>query len=105
MSTVLQDLRVALRQLSAHPGFVLVVVVTLALGIGATTTCFAVLNGVAFKPLPFADPDRLVALAIVDRQTGRWSPPSFDTFNALQQISGVWSASAAYNSAPVSVAG
>jgi putative ABC transport system permease protein len=105
MSTLPQDLRVAVRQLAAHPGFVLIVVVTLALGIGATTTCFAVLNGVAYKPLPFADPDRLIAVNLADRQTGRWSRPSLDTFTALQQANGVWSAAAAYDARLVSVAG
>jgi predicted permease len=105
MSTLAQEVRVALRQLAAHPGFVLIVVVTLALGIGATTTCFAVLNGVAFKPLPFADPDRLVAVSLVDRQTARWSRLSLDTFTALQQTQGVWSAPVAYEARHVSVAG
>ena len=105
MSTLPQDFRVAVRQLAAHPGFVLIVVVTLALGIGATTTCFAVLNGVAFKPLPFADPDRLIAFNLADRQTARWSRPSIDTYTALQQVKGVWSAAAAYDAGLVSVAG
>src|SRR3954469_22652629 len=105
MSTLPQDLRVAARHLAAHPGFVLIVVVTLALGIGATTTCFAVLNGVAFKPLPFGDPDRLVAVNLVDRPTAKWSRPSLDTFTALHQASGVWTAAAAYDARLVSVAG
>jgi putative ABC transport system permease protein len=105
MSALPQDFRVAVRQLSAHPGLVLIVVVTLALGIGATTTCFAVLNGVAFKPLPFADPDRLIAFNLADRQTARWSRPSVDTFTALQQVKGAWSAAGAYDTGLVSVAG
>ena len=100
MSALPQDFRVAVRQLSAHPGLVLIVVVTLALGIGATTTCFAVLNGVAFKPLPFADPDRLIAFNLADRQTARWSRPLVDTFTALQQVKGAWSAAGAYRHRP-----
>ena len=105
MSALPQDLRVAVRQLAGRPGFVLVVVVTLALGIGATTTCFAVLNAVAFKPLPFAEPDRLIAVNLADRQTARWSRPSIETFTALQPARGVWSAAVAYDAGVVSVAG
>ena len=105
MSALPQDLRVAVRQLAGRPGFVLVVVVTLALGIGAMTTCFAVLNAVAFKPLPFAEPDRLIAVNLADRQTARWSRPSIETFTALQQARGVWSAAVAYDAGVVSVAG
>ena len=105
MSTFLQDLRVAARQLAAHPGFTLIVVLTLALGIGATTTCFAVLNAVAFRPLPFADPDRLVALHVADRKGSGWSPLPLGGFAALQQARGVFSASVAYTARPVTVAG
>jgi hypothetical protein len=68
MSTFLHDLRVAARQLAGHPSFTLIVIVTLALSIGAMTTCFAVLNAVAFRPLPFTDPDSLVAVHLVDRR-------------------------------------
>ncbi len=83
----------------------MVVVVTLALGIGAMTTCFAVLNAVAFKPLPFAEPDRLIAVNLADRQTARWARPSIETYTALQQTRGVWSAAVAYDAGVVSVAG
>src|SRR4051812_48161975 len=105
MNTLPHDLRVAVRHLAAHPGFVLIVVVTLALGVGATTTWFAVLNGVAFTPLPFADPDRLIAVNLVDRQSARRSRPSLDTFTTLHQANAVWSAAAAYDPRSVSVAG
>ena len=104
MSTLLQDLRVASRQLAGHPGFTIIVVLTLAFGIGATTTGFAVLNAVAFKPIPFADPDRLVAVQVVDRRDGGRSPLSLDTFAALKDVSG-FSGSAAYDTRAVTVAG
>lgn len=57
---VLQDLRFAVRTLQLRPGFPLVIVATLALGIGANTAIFSVLHAVVLKPLPFRDPDRLM---------------------------------------------
>ena len=60
--TVVQDLRYGVRGLRRNPGFALVVVLTMAMGIGANTAIFSVVNGVLLRPLPFKDGERLVVL-------------------------------------------
>src|SRR6185503_4415304 len=74
MSHVLQDLRVALRTLAHNPGFAATAIVTLALGIGATTAMFTVVDGVLLKPLRYRDADRIVAMSTVFTNRGRAIP-------------------------------
>jgi putative ABC transport system permease protein len=81
LHSVLSDCRYGLRQLLKNPGFTAVAVVSLALGIGANTALFSVINAVILRPLPFRDPGRLVAVLSIDpgdaTQGGDISYPAF----------------------------
>src|ERR1041385_3390673 len=75
----MNDLKFAFRQLLKNPGFTAVAVLTLALGIGANTAVFSVINAVLFLRLPFADADRLVLVGETNKRgrPGGVSPANF----------------------------
>src|SRR6476661_4109963 len=82
MENLIQDIRYSLRQLRKRLAFTAVAVITLALGIGASTAIFSVVYGVLLRPLPYSDPGRIMAIFEVNTR-GTWSrlaDPNFDDF-------------------------
>jgi putative ABC transport system permease protein len=75
------DLKFALRSLRKNPGFTLLAVVVMALGIGANTAVFSVVNAVLLKPLAYHNPDRIVTLASLWRKSGGHGPVSAPDFH------------------------
>ncbi len=80
MYSLLQDLRFAVRQLRKSPGFALTTTLTLALGIGATTAMFSLINSVLLRPLPFPDPDRLVLPAALNQSLSKPGVPTSTSY-------------------------
>jgi hypothetical protein len=70
MEPSLKEIRQAIRSLAKHPAFTAIAVITLALGIGANTAIFSVVNAVLLRPLPYKDSDRLVMVWEADQKKG-----------------------------------
>ena len=96
METLLQNLRYAFRTLRNSPGFAAVAILTLALGIGANTAIFSVVNAVLLQPLSYPNPDRLVELELTSPQ-GNGDVTSIPKFNVWREQTDVFDSVAAYD--------
>jgi len=104
LETLLQDLRFGARTLSKNPGFTLVAVLTLALGIGATTAIFSVVYGVLLRPLPYTDANRIMAVFEVN-SNGTWTRVADLNFDDFREQNRSFLAIAKYNDGIASVSG
>jgi predicted permease len=104
MDTLIQDVRFAVRSLIRHPGFAVTALVTLALGVGATTAIFSVVNSVLLRPLPFPRADRLVGVATRWTSSGsRYTSVSAPDFHDWEAQATSFQALALYWGGPQSV--
>ena len=104
MYAVAQSFRFALRRLLKAPAFSLIVILMLALGIGATTAVFSLIEGILLRPLPFKDPDRLVLLG--DRLgAGPGTPVTAREIGIYSNASSAFSSMGGYITATYEVSG
>ncbi|MGC2887743.1 MAG: ABC transporter permease [Candidatus Acidiferrum sp.] len=101
MENLWKDLRYAFRMLFKSPGFTLVAVLALGLGIGANTAIFSVFNGMLWRPLPVRDPQHLVVLAAKTRDFQFPLNLSYLDFQDYRQLKSVFSDLVAYSPSPV----
>jgi len=104
MPNLVHDVRYAIRLLLKRPGFAAVAVLTLALGIGATTAIFSVVNAVLLSPLPFPNAERLVQVRIASSNDEGFSLPDAD-FLAWRSQNRTCAAIAAYDASPETLTG
>ena len=106
MSTLLQDLRYGARIMLKQPGFTLVAVITLALGIGANTAIFSLVNSILLRPLPFREPDRLVRMLQASPKLGlsSWGVSQAD-FAAYRDQNRSFETIALYNTSETNLTG
>ncbi len=103
---MIQDVRYGIRMLLKHPGFTLVAVITLALGIGANTAIFSLVNSILLQPLPFREPDRLVRMLQASPMLGlpSWGVSQAD-FAAYREQNRSFESIAIYNISATNLTG
>jgi putative ABC transport system permease protein len=106
MSTLFQDLRYGARILLKQPGFTLVAVLTLAIGIGANTAIFSLVNSILLRPLPFREPDRIVRLIQASPKLGltTWGVSQAD-FAAYREQNRSFESIALYTNSAINLTG
>ena len=104
MNGLLQDVKCAFRQLRRSPGFTVVTVLTLSLGIGASTAIFSVVYGVLLRPLPYANPSRIAAVFEIE-PSGRRNRIADPNFNDFRDQSRSFESIAKYSAYPAAVSG
>ncbi|HEY6466572.1 MAG TPA: ABC transporter permease [Candidatus Acidoferrales bacterium] len=92
LDSLTQDVRFALRMLRKNPGFTVVAVLTLALGIGANTAIFTVVNGVMLRPLPYPEPSQIVAMQLRTQSGGTMDALTVPQFRFFRDHSGAFQA-------------
>jgi predicted permease len=97
VGSIFQDLRYGFRLLAKSPGFSLIAILTLALGIGANTAIFSVVNGILLNPLPFHDPDQLVSM-FQEIPNFKNASISYPNFTDWRRMNTTFVAMAAYRS-------
>ena len=104
MTGMLQDLRYAVRQFIKTPGLTILVIVTIGLGVGANTALFSVVNGVLLSPLPYPEPDQLVALR-ESKPNFEWGTVPYPKFRDWQKDNHTFSKMAVWRSYAFSLTG
>jgi putative ABC transport system permease protein len=103
---LIQDIRYGIRQLLRNPGFTIVAVFTLALGIGLNTGIFSLFDAVALRPLPVKDPNAVVSVyQRVENEPGGYRPLSYPEYDALRNSNSVFSGFVAYAWIPIELDG
>ncbi len=104
---MLHDFRFAVRSLLCNPGFTIVSVLTLALGIGANSSIFTLINGTILKQLPYRDPQRLMLLRLTTTDAGEMSemPWSYPKFRMLRQVNRDFEQLAGFNAEDMNLTG
>jgi len=105
MGKFLQDLKYGVRMLGKNPGFTAVAILTLALGIGANTAIFSVVNAELLRPLPFHDPGRLVQIPSMNTRTHAMNAVSYPDFLDWRAQNQVFEKMAVYTDASVTLTG